>query len=150
MMSSTDDDWTSVERNLRRTGVKWGRLAKILGRKGVNRRTVVRLYVAVVHAVLLFGSETWVLAPWLEKGIEGFCHRGVRRMAGMVPKRQWDETYVYPHIGSALAMVELEDIGVYIAHRQRTVVHYIATPPIMDLCLEEERKLVLQLSSKWW
>ena len=39
----------------------------------------------------------------------------------MVPKRQQDRTWVYPLIGGALAMVGLEEIGVYIAQRQNTV-----------------------------
>ena len=33
----------------------------------------------------------------------------------------------------------LDKIGVYIAHRQNTVTQYIATHPIMDLCLAAER-----------
>ena len=36
---------------------KWGWLANILGREGVDRITVGRFYVAMVQAVLLFGSE---------------------------------------------------------------------------------------------
>ena len=42
-------------------------------------------------------------------------------MAGMGPKRQLDEAWVYPHIGAALEMVGLEEIGVYIARRYNTV-----------------------------
>ena len=56
----------------------------------------------------------------------------------MVPKRHPDGTWVYPPIGAALAMVVLVDIGVYIARRQNTIPQYIATRPIMELCLVEE------------
>ena len=41
----------------------------------------------VVQAVILFGYETWVLTPRLEKYIESFHHRVVRKMLGMGPKR---------------------------------------------------------------
>ena len=34
-----------------------------------------RYCVAVVQAVILFGSETWVLTPWLEKDLEVFHHQ---------------------------------------------------------------------------
>ena len=61
-----------------------------------------RFYVAVVQEVLLFGYETWVLNPRLEKALEGFHHREARRMAGMGYKRQRDGTWVYPPIGAAL------------------------------------------------
>ena len=71
-LSSSDDDWMAVEQNLRTAQVKWGQLAKILGREGANRRTAEKFYVAVVQAVLLFFSETWLLTPRLDKSLEGF------------------------------------------------------------------------------
>ena len=63
-----------------------GRLENILGREGEDKRTAGRFYEAVVQAVLLFGSETWVLTPQLEKSLEGFHRRAAQRMAGMGPK----------------------------------------------------------------
>ena len=60
-------------------------------------------------------SETWVMNPCTEKALEGLHQRMVRRMAGMGPKRQGDETWVYPPIGKALETVGLDEIGVYIA-----------------------------------
>ena len=70
-------------------------------------------------------------------------------MAGMVPKRQQDGTWVYTPIGSVLEMVGLEDIGVSIARRQNTVAQYIATHTIMEFCLAAERKPGLRLSRRW-
>ena len=92
---------------------------------------------AVVQAVPLFGSEMWVVTPRVEKSLTGFHHRSVRWMADMVPRRQQDSTEVYPPIGAALVMVGIYNIRVYIAFCQNTVVRYIATCPIMDLCLTE-------------
>ena len=69
---SYDNDWSEVERNLWRAQGNWGRLEKILGREGADRRTAGVFYMAVVQAVLLFGSETWILTPWLEKYLGGF------------------------------------------------------------------------------
>ena len=92
-----------------------------MGREGADRRKVGRFYVVMVQAVLLFGSETWVLTPRLEKSLEGFHHRAVWRMAGMGPKRQCDGTWVYKPIEAALAMVGMEEIGAYIDRRQNTI-----------------------------
>ena len=147
---SSDNDWPAVEQNLRRARVKKGRITETLGREGAYRRTVGRFYVALVQAVLMFGSEMWVLTPRLEKYLEGFHHQLVQRMAGMVPKRRQDGAWVYTPIGTTLEMVGLEEIRVYIAHRQNTVAHYIATLPIMDLCLASERNPGLRLSRQWW
>ena len=71
-------------------------------------------------------------------------------MAGMGPKRQLDKAWVYPDIGAALEMVGLEEIGVYIVYRQNMVAQYIATRPIMELCLVAEQNPGMRLSRRWW
>ena len=48
----------------------------------------------VVQAVILFGSEMWVMTPHLEKAFEGFQREAVRRMAVMLTKLQWDGKWV--------------------------------------------------------
>ena len=52
--------WNGTYRGRREKG---GRLTKILGREGADKRMAGRLYVRVVQAVLLFGSYMWVLIP---------------------------------------------------------------------------------------
>ena len=47
-------------------------------------------------------------------------------------------------------MVVLEDISVYIACLHNMVVKYIATRPIMDLCLAVEQKPEMHLFRRWW
>ena len=51
----------------------------------------------------------------------------------MDPKRQTERTWVYPPIGTALAKVGLDDVGVYIARLQNMVAQCIADYLIMDL-----------------
>ena len=104
----------------------------------------------MVQAVLLLGSETWVLTPWYGKTLAEFHHHAARRMAGMGPKRHLEGTWVYLLIGVALTMVGLEEIGVYIARRQNMVAQYIATRPIIDLCLAEERNPGMRLFKRCW
>ena len=89
---SSKDDWTAVEHNLKRAQKEWITLENILGREGLDRKTAGRFYVAVVQAVILFGSATWVLTPQLEKSLEVLHHRVVWRMAGMGPRLQRDGT----------------------------------------------------------
>ena len=55
-LSSSENDWLAAEQNLRWEQGKWGQLAKILGREGADRIMAGRFYVAVVQAVILFGS----------------------------------------------------------------------------------------------
>ena len=147
-LSSTGNDWPAVEQNLRRAHGKWGRLTNILGREGGYNRTAGRFCVAVVQAVLLFGSEIWFLTLRLYKALAGFHHRAARRMAGMVPKRHPDGTWVYPPIVAALEMVGLEEIRESIALRQNKVAQYIATCPIMVFFLTADRKPGMRLSRR--
>ena len=71
-------------------------------------------------------------------------------MAVIVPKSQRDRTWLYPPIGADLEMSKLEDIRVYISRRQNMVAQYIATRPIMDLCLAAEQKSGMRLYRQWW
>ena len=95
MLLSFNNNWLEIEYNLQRAWGKWGRLENILVREGAGRRTTGEFYVAVVQAVLLFGTNMWVLTPPLDKYFEGFHHRAVRQISGMVPKSQLDGTWVY-------------------------------------------------------
>ena len=97
-----------MEQNLWRAMLKWGRLVKLWGREGVDRITAGIFCVDTVQAVLLFGYETWVITLRLEKALEGFNHRAVWQMVGMVPKLQREGTWVYPPIGEELATVGLD------------------------------------------
>ena len=47
-------------------------------------------------------------------------------------------------------MVVLDDIRVYITRLQNRVAQYIATRPIMDLCLSEERRPGMWLFWRLW
>ena len=99
---------------------KWECMVKILGREGADKRMAGTLYVALFLEVLLFRSEMWLVTPWMEKTLEGFHQRAVRRIAVMGLERQLIMTWVYPPIGEALSNMGLEDIGVYINRHQNT------------------------------
>ena len=99
--------------------------------------------------MLLFGSETWVVTPWMVKSLLGFHHQAVERMVAMVPKRQLNGTWVYTPIWAALVILGLEEIRLYIARRENTVAQKIATHPIMELCLSVEWRMGIKLLQIW-
>ena len=59
-MTATDDDWPLVAGNIKKARQSWRRLARILGWEGAYPKVSRTFYIAVIQAVLLFGSETWV------------------------------------------------------------------------------------------
>ena len=71
ILTSTDDDWPAVARNLQRARATWGRLAKILGREGAHPKVSRNFYIAVTQQVLLFRADTWVLTVKMEAALEG-------------------------------------------------------------------------------
>ena len=56
-----DNEWFEVVGNLGKARESWGRLSRVLGREGADPKVSENFYKAISQAVLLFGSETWVL-----------------------------------------------------------------------------------------
>ena len=86
-MTAGDDDWPAVAGNLVKARKIWGRLARILSREGSDKMVLGNFFKAVVQAVILFGSETWVLTPRIERALESFMHGAARRITGNQPRR---------------------------------------------------------------
>ena len=69
------NDWTEVVANLRKARKKWAHLWRVLGWEGIDARTLGNFKMAVVQAVLIFQSETWVMYPSIGRTLSGFHHR---------------------------------------------------------------------------
>ena len=72
VLADDDDDWPAVRANIRKARQRWGQVAQILSRQGATTSTMAYFYKAVVQAVLLYGSESWVLTQKMWKAVEGF------------------------------------------------------------------------------
>ena len=87
VMMALEKDWTEVLGNLweARENRYW--MTSILGRDYAIPRVLGMFFKAVVQAVLLFGSETWVTTPRMGRDLGGFQQRVARRINGRQPKR---------------------------------------------------------------
>ena len=74
-MTAGENDWLAVVGNLGKARKSWGRLSRILSREGADPKLSVNFYKAVSQAVLLFGAETWVLTPRMERDLDSFHYR---------------------------------------------------------------------------
>ena len=70
-LDQMDDDWLAVHRNNMHARSIWGRLGTLLRREGAYTKVSESFYRVVVQAIILYGSETWVLSPSTSKLIEG-------------------------------------------------------------------------------
>ena len=96
-------------------------------------------YQAVVAAVLLNGSESWVVSAFDLRALEGFHVEAARRLTGMRPKKRGD-SWIYPKSADVLRAARLRTIGDYIARRRQTVLQAIADWPILEECRGAERR----------
>ena len=96
-------------------------------------------YQAVVAAVLLYGSETWVVPRHDLRALEGFHVEAARRLTGMRPTKR-GETWVYPKSVSVLRATRVRTIKEYIADRRRNILRTIADRPILEEYRGAERR----------
>ena len=67
-----------------------GGLQGILSREGAKKRVLGNFLKAVVQQVLLFGVETWVVSPMMERALSAFIHVVARRLTGRQPRKGRD------------------------------------------------------------
>ena len=100
-MTAEDDDWKVVAGNLVKARKSWRRLARILSREVADKRVSGTFFKAVVQHVLLFGAETWVLTPRIERDLESLMHGAACKITGRQPQRGWDVKCYYPSLAGA-------------------------------------------------
>ena len=99
-------------------------------------------YKAAVQAVLLFGSEIWVLTPLTMQALSGFHVQSTYRMAREYDsrkdpqKREWN----YPSSVLALEEVVYRTISHYVQMRRQNIATYIVDRPIFELCKDGRRR----------
>ena len=99
---------------------------------------------------MLYGSETWFLMPRM-KGLLGRLHHRVAcRLKGKQTQKGWDIGWIYPPLEYAMAEAVFQEVDTYVSCRQNTVAQYIATRPIMDLCMSEKRRPGPRVETRWW
>ena len=84
-MTANDDDWPEVVGNPGKARRSWGRLYRVLGREGSDPKVLRNFYTEVTQAVLIFGADTWVLTPQMEKAMDSFQSRVARKITVRKP-----------------------------------------------------------------
>ena len=134
-IAANNSDWPALYTNLNKARRKWSTLARILTKTGLPPRMAGLFYKAIAQAVLLYGSESWVLSPAMLQPLEGFHHQVARRLTGRLPRKSANNQWIYPPVAETLHLAGFFTMKEYIRRRQNTVADYIASRPIYDLCL---------------
>ena len=79
----------------------WGRMQGILRREGATTRISGNFFKAVVQQLLLFGAETWVVTPKMERALSAFLHGTARQLTETGTEREGRELH-YPSLEGAM------------------------------------------------
>ena len=91
-------------------------------------------YRAVVHAVLIFGEETWILLAAMSRKTEGMHLGFFRQVTGKKDKCQRGKTWRSAAAAKVLKESGTQTLGEYIDKRQATVTEWVLLRPILDTC----------------
>ena len=122
----------------------------MLGREGADPKVLRAFYIAVTQVVLLFGLETWVLTPQMDKSLDSFQSRVARKIPGRQPQRRKDRICIYPPMAIIMKETGMVGIRTSILRRQNMVAQFIATRTITDLCEKSTWRPGVQVSRRWW
>jgi hypothetical protein len=134
LLACNDNDTQAMRGNLAEAQKFWARISRVLRAENAEPQVCKVFYKATVMSVLLFGSETWSLAPGTLKRLDGFHHRAAWWMAGMRPSHDGKGDQTYPSNTRALKKVGLYMIEHYIGLRWQTISNYIVNRPIFEHC----------------
>ena len=87
VITYSHNNWTDVIANLSQAWRKCNRMSRILVRYGTYSRTSGTFYYVLVHVMILFVLEIWVINPRIVLTIGGFHHSVDRRLVGMKLRR---------------------------------------------------------------
>jgi hypothetical protein len=147
MMDEHDDDSHAMGRQLSRARTKWSRFAAVLRANGVKPRVMGYFYKAVVQAVLLYGSETWVLSEYYLRQLRSFHNRVARCLTDRHIHPNPDGIWTYPPTTEILKSAGLETIDDYIKRRRDTVRNFVIARPLYEEC---RRSAALSSKAVWW
>ena len=125
-------------------------LSKVLIREGAYARTLGIISVAVVHAVMFYRSEMWVMTLHIGRVLGGFRHRVDRRLTGRQLCRGRYCGWLYHPLEDTIVEAVLMKLETYVSRHQNTFAQFILIRPIMELCQVSERRLVSRLAKQWW
>ena len=135
LLAQDDDNIRAIRAQLQKTRATWARVGQVLQNKIVYPHVAATFYKAVVQAILLYGSKTWVLSRTALAHLEGFHILAAYRMVKKhKPKQGPGRTWIYPRSVDVLQECGMKAIEEYIGIRWQMIAVYVATRPILNKC----------------
>jgi hypothetical protein len=150
LMSQNDDDIQAIRTQIRKARSSWARIGQVLRSENVSPSVAARFYQAIIQAILLYGSELWVISWTAMARLEGFHICATYKMAKKNrPKRGPNREWIYPRSEDVLKECRMKTMEEYILARRQTIAVYVATRLILDECRQGKRKRGA-IPRRWW
>jgi hypothetical protein len=151
LLAQDDDDIQANRTQLWKTCTTRAWVGQVLQSKNVSPHVAAIFYKAVVQAILLYGSKTWVLSWRALAHLEGFHIRAAYRM-GKMHKPKWGpgRTWIYPWLVDVFQECGLKTMEEYIGIRLQTIVVYVATRLILNKCRQGKQNRGAAPRLWWW
>jgi hypothetical protein len=143
VITRDDSDLAAVLRNVARARTKWAAVSRILRRDGASVHLRSRFYMVIVSAVLLYGSETWVITRRIQALIDSFHNRVARTVAGTFIRKlggDGDDEWVYPSVADTLKSAHLQPATTYLDRRRLKFRDYAETRGSYQDCRSSETR----------
>ncbi len=150
ILSDDDDDWPAVKANINKARQRWGQVSRILAREGATARTMGYFYKAVVQAVLLYASESWVLTERAKLALNSFHHKCARYIAGEHIQQRPNGEWSLPSSSVVLEKCGLFSMEEYIGRRKETIEAFVTHRPIFQACLDSIASAGNVNQKVWW
>jgi hypothetical protein len=151
MMAQNNNDTQAVRAQLRKACATWAWVGKVLWGENMSPTVAPKFYLAVVQAILLYGSKTWVISLQIMARLEGFHIRAAWRMA-QTHKPWWGlwKEWIYPKSEDVLRECGMKSIAEYIQIRRQRIAVYNATRPFLQECRQGEQQRGAVPHRCWW
>jgi hypothetical protein len=150
IISNNDSDWAAVRANIRKARKRWAQVAQILSREGATTSTMAYFYKAVVQAVLLYGSESWVITERMRKAVESFHNRCARFITGEHIRQKPNGEWILPPTTEVLKKCKMRTILEYIERRRQTAKTFMTNRPIYEACIDSTPTASNVNQKVWW
>ncbi len=150
-MAQDEEDTQAVRAQLRKARGTWAQVGKVLRGENAPPTVAAKFYLAIIQAILLYGSETWVISLQAMARREGFHIRAAWCMAQKHKPWQgpWKE-WVYLKSEDVLRECGMKSIAEYIQTRRQTIELYVSTRPILQECRQGEQQRGTVPHQWWW
>lgn len=132
-------DITAMYYNIAKARRKWTMLRRILAAQHLPPTIASIFYKAVVQAVLLYGSETWVITKRALTLLDSFHHRIARQITGQHVYQGPQGTWIYPDPKETLEKAGLFPMRTYLLRRRNYLQPYLANHPVTLLGQQHPR-----------